>query len=71
MTEPTLTDRIMAMSPEAREAALMVLDEISRPLSPRDIEHALRRVGVDRSRSTLFASSLKKLHIIAVVGPEQ
>lgn len=66
----TLTDRVMALSPEARDAALMALDEVSRPLWVREIEHALRRCGVSRSRSYLFASALKNLHVIAVVGPE-
>jgi hypothetical protein len=61
----------MAMSPEAQEAALMVLDEVSRPLTAREIEAALRRHGVPKSRAVLFGACLKKMHLIAVVGPEQ
>lgn len=64
-------DRIMAMRPEAREAALLVLDEMSRPLTAREIERALRNHGVQRSRAVLFAASLCKLHLIALVGGEQ
>lgn len=67
---PTLTDRVMAMSPEARAAALLVLDELTRPLTARELERALRNHGVPRSRAVLFASSLHKLAIVAVVGGE-
>jgi repressor of nif and glnA expression len=66
----TLADRVMAMSPEAQAAALMVLDEMSRPLTAREIERALRNHGVVKSRAVLFAASLCKLHLIAVVGGE-
>ena len=65
-----LTDRIMAMGTEARSAALMVLDELSRPLQAREIEAALRRHGVSKSRAVIIATSIRKLNIIAVVGSE-
>jgi hypothetical protein len=68
---PTLGDRVAAMSGEAQAAALMVLDELSRPLTVREIERALRRCGVSRSRSFMFASALKDLAIIAVIGGER
>lgn len=65
-----LTDRLTAMGPDALEGALVALDDVSRPLTAREIEHALRTHGVSKSRATLFAASLRKLHIVAVVGPE-
>ena len=66
----SLTDRVMALNTEARSAAIMVLDELSRPLDVREIEAALRRHGVSKSRAVIIASSIRKLNIIAVVGSE-
>lgn len=68
---PTLSDRVVAMTPEARAAALEVLDHLTRPLSVREIEHALRRCGVPKPRAVLLATSLKKLAIVAIVGGEE
>ena len=65
-----MTDRIMTMTDEQRSGALIVLDAITRPLSVREIEGALRTHGVPRSRAVITAASIKKLHLIAVVGPE-
>jgi repressor of nif and glnA expression len=66
----SVVDRFDAWTPEAKAAALEVLDDMSRPLSAREIERALRQHGVAKSRATLFAASLRKLNIIAVIGPE-
>lgn len=65
-----ITKQIAAMGPEALEAALLALDSVSRPLTVREVEHALRRNGVSRARAVKIASSIKGLDIIAVVGPE-
>lgn len=59
------------MGPEALQGALVALDELSRPLTAREIEHALRRHGVAKSRAVLFGASLSKLSIIAIVGGEE
>jgi len=71
MNEPDLMTAIDAMTPEQLTGATIALDHVTRPLTVREIEHALRRHGVVKSRATLFAASLRKLSIIAVVGPEQ
>ncbi len=65
-----LHNLIGAMTPEQQQVALIVLDAVSRPLTPREIEGALREHGVPRSRAVILATSVKRLHIIAVVGPE-
>ena len=65
-----MTDRIMAMTDEQKSGALIVLDAMTRPLSVREIEGALRTHGVPRSRAVIVAASIKKLSLIAVVGPE-
>lgn len=66
----TITERLESMGTEALEGALVALDEVSRPLTAREIEAALRKHGVSKSRAVLFGASLKNLHIVAVVGPE-
>ena len=65
-----VTERLAAMGPEALEGGLIALDSVSRPLQVREIEHALRRHGVPRSRAVKIASSIKGLSIIAIMGPE-
>lgn len=65
-----LFDRLTAMSPDALQGALIALDEVSRPLTAREIEAALRRHGVPRSRAVIAAAALRNLNIIAVVGGE-
>jgi len=65
-----LLTAIDAMSPAELTGATIALDHLSRPLTAREIEHALRRHGVPKSRAVLFGASLKKLNLIAVVGGE-
>lgn len=66
-----LTQVIEAMNPEEQSIAFRILDAISRPLEVREIEQALRRKGVSRSRAVIMAASIKNLAIIAMVGPER
>lgn len=65
-----LTERLAAMGPQALEGALLALDDLSRPLTAREIERALRNHGVPRPRAVILAASIHRLNIIAVVGPE-
>ena len=65
-----LIDSLEGMAPDALACALVALDHISRPLTVRELEHALRAHGVVKSRAVLFAASLHRLRIVAVVGPE-
>ena len=58
-------------TPDQRQAALETLDAVSRPMTVREIEGALRMGGVSRSRAVKLASTLKHFSIIAVAGPEQ
>jgi hypothetical protein len=62
---------VEGMSTDEQSVAVKVLDAVSRPLSAREIEAALRRHGVPKSRAVLFGATLCKLSIIAVVGGEQ
>lgn len=65
-----ITEHLASMGEEAMQGALIALDSVSRPLTAREIERALRQHGVVKSRAVLFAASLANLHIVAVVGPE-
>ena len=66
-----LVEMVEAMPPAEQAIAAKVLDACSRPLTAREIEHALRRHGVPKSRAVLFGASLKGFDIIAIVGPEE
>ncbi len=65
-----LSQLIDELCPEDQAVALRVLDAISRPLTVREIERALKRKGVPNSRAVITAASIKDMHIIAMVGPE-
>ncbi len=66
-----LHDLIAAMEGERREAALEILDAISRPMTVREIEAWLRhKGGVSRMRAVKLAGTLKHVNVIALIGPE-
>lgn len=65
-----IENELAGMTGERLEGALAILDHISRPLTPREIEGALRLHGVPKPRAVVLASSLRKLGIIAIVGGE-
>lgn len=51
---------------EVRAAVTALLDEISAPMTPREIEAALCRNGFSRSKARPIVNLLKKLPIIAI-----
>jgi repressor of nif and glnA expression len=60
------------MAPQRISAeALRFLDEVSAPLSPRQIERALREHGISNSERRVLANALAHLNIIAVTRKEQ
>ena len=65
-----LVDLVKSMSPAERAGALKALDACTRPLDVREIERALRNVGVPSSRAVAAASALRKIAIVAVVCEE-
>lgn len=66
-----IDELIEAMPSADRAGALRVLDELSRPLTVREIEHILRDGGVPKFRATKLAGALKQWRVIALVGPEE
>jgi len=61
---------IRSLTPEHKDIALAVLDIVTRPLTPREIETTLRLHGIPRSRAAMHANALRKLSIVAVVGEQ-
>lgn len=71
MSNP-LSDMVAAMSDEERKGAIAVLDALSRPLTPREIDaHLITKCGLTRSPAFMVTKAIKGLHIIAMVGGEE
>jgi thymidylate synthase ThyX len=63
----TNAERLLAAaSPEVRAVALKLLDEISAPMHPREIERALCQNGFTRSKARPIVNVLKRLPLIAI-----
>lgn len=59
-------DRLDAAPHHVRAHVLALLDEMSAPLSPRQIERALRSDGLTRSEARRIVHALKGVAIIAI-----
>jgi hypothetical protein len=62
----TRLDKLQAAAPEVRRAVLELLDEMSAPMTARELELALCRNGFTRSKARPVANALKNLPIIAI-----
>ncbi len=62
----TALEKLDRASPAVRAAVLELLDEISAPMHPREIELALCRNGFTRSKARPIVNVLKRLPIIAI-----
>lgn len=69
MSNP-IVEMIQAMPDAERRGAIVLLDKLTRPLTPREIEHALRERGASKKQAVYLAGALKSLHIVAMVGGE-
>lgn len=63
----TPLDKLKAAPPAVRAAALQLLDEVSSPLNPRELDRAFQDEGFTRSEARRMTRSLKHLHVVAVV----
>lgn len=59
-------NRLQAEPHRVRQRVLELLDEMSTPMHPREIERALCRVGFTRSQARPIVNALKRLPIIAI-----
>ena len=57
------------LSPDARQAVLTVLDEISRPLDIREIDLALAQDGISRSQRRPMIRALTTRFDVIVLHP--
>lgn len=64
----TVGNRLQGENRKTRQRVLELLDEMSAPLHPREIERALCRAGFTRSQARPIVSALKNLPIIAIGG---
>jgi len=62
----TVQEQLEAATPEVRAVALALLDSVSAPMHPREIERALCQNGFTRSKARPIVSVLKRLPIIAI-----
>lgn len=61
-------DRLQGEPYKVRRRVLELLDEMSAPMHPREIERALCRAGFTRSQARPIVNALKSLPIIAIGG---
>lgn len=59
-------NRLQAEPHKVRQRVLELLDEMSAPMHPREIERALCRAGFTRSEARPIVAVLKHLPIIAI-----
>lgn len=66
----TALDTLNDATPAVRAESLRLLDEISRPMTVREIEKALQAAGNSRSWSKRMANQLRGIAIIAIIAEE-
>lgn len=59
--------KLRALPPHVRAPALEVLDQLTIPLSPRDLDRAFQDAGFSRGEARKFTVALKHLRVIAMV----
>ena len=59
-------DRLQAEPHRVRQRVLELLDEISAPMTARELEQALCRAGFTRSQARPVVKALKVLPVIAI-----
>jgi hypothetical protein len=62
----TALEKLRAAPPDVREAALALMDELTAPMRPREIERALCGAGMTRSKARPIVMALKHLPIVAI-----
>lgn len=58
--------KLRNLPPHVRAPALELLDEISAPLLPRQLDRAFQDAGFPRSEARRLTWALKHLHVVAV-----
>lgn len=63
----TALANLIAAPADVRDATLTLLDELSAPLVPRDLERALQAGGLTRAQARRAMHALRAVHVIALV----
>ncbi len=58
---------LIAAPADVRSAALALLDDLSAPLAPRDLERALQTGGLTRTQARRAMHALRSVHVVALV----
>lgn len=62
----TAQDRLRAASPDVRNLVLELLDEISAPMAPRELDRAFQDEGFSRAQARKMTLALKHLYVVAL-----
>lgn len=63
----TAQDRLKAASPEVRNLVLELLDSISSPMAPRELDRAFQDEGFSRAQARKMTLTLKHFYVVALV----
>ena len=63
----TPLQRIRALPPIVRIPALEVLDELTRPITPRVLDRTFQEAGFSRADARRMTLALKRLQVVALV----
>jgi hypothetical protein len=65
---PSPYQRLRDLPAHVRAPALEVLDQLTRPLSPRELDRAIQDEGFTRAEARRVTRILKRLQVVALVG---
>ena len=63
----TALERLRALPPIVRTPALEVLDQLTKPITPRQLDQAFKDAGFARSEARRMTLALKRLNVVALV----
>jgi hypothetical protein len=63
----TAQDRLRAATPEVRNMVLTMLDELSSPMPPRELDRAFQDEGFTRAQARKMTLALKHFYVVALV----
>lgn len=65
---PSPYDKLRAFPPHVRGPALDLLDQLTTPLSPRELDRAIQDEGFTRAEARKVTRILKRLQVVALVA---
>ncbi len=68
MPVPKPYQKLLDLPPHVRGPALEMLDQLTTPLSPRELDRAIQNQGFTRTQAKAVTLVLKRLQVVALVG---